>query len=154
MKRITLLMLVLGSSVMVAMGAGKARDAEEFGKLMKDCYAAWSTLDPDNAAKFYARDADLVFYDIAPLKYDGGWQQYRDNFKNNVAPTFATLVIAAKDDLKVTRQGKIAWTTLTFHVAAKMKDGSPMEFDGRHTLIWERRHGQWLIVHEHVSKPL
>jgi len=29
-----------------------------------------------------------------------------------------------------------------------------MEFDGRHTIVWEKRNGQWLIIHEHVSKPL
>ena len=154
MKRSILLALMLGSAVIFGLGASKSRNADEFRKLIKDCYAAWSTLDPDKAAGFYAKDPELVFYDVAPLKYDQGWQQYRDNFKNNVAPTFASLTITPKDDLKVTRYGKVALTTLTFHAAAKMKDGAPMDFDGRHTLFWERRHGRWLIVHEHVSKPL
>jgi len=56
--------------------------------------------------------------------------------------------------LKVTRRGNIALATLTFHILAKQKDGTAMEFDGRHTIVGEKRAGQWLIIHEHVSKPL
>jgi len=26
--------------------------------------------------------------------------------------------------------------------------------EGRHTAIWEKRDGQWVIVHEHLSAPL
>jgi ketosteroid isomerase-like protein len=29
-----------------------------------------------------------------------------------------------------------------------------MELDARHTAIWERRGGKWLVVHEHISVPL
>ncbi|HMH44847.1 MAG TPA: nuclear transport factor 2 family protein [Pyrinomonadaceae bacterium] len=39
-------------------------------------------------------------------------------------------------------------------MSAKQKDGTPVEFDGRHTAVWEKRERQWLIIHEHVSKPL
>jgi ketosteroid isomerase-like protein len=35
-----------------------------------------------------------------------------------------------------------------------MKDGKAMDLDVRHTAIWEKRGGKWLIVHEHVSAPL
>jgi ketosteroid isomerase-like protein len=62
--------------------------------------------------------------------------------------------LTAKDDLKVNRRGNVAWTTVTGHLSAKMKDGKAMELDIRHTAIWEKRGGKWLIVHEHVSAPL
>jgi ketosteroid isomerase-like protein len=29
-----------------------------------------------------------------------------------------------------------------------------MEVDGRHTAIWEKHGGKWLIAHEHLSAPL
>jgi ketosteroid isomerase-like protein len=96
----------------------------------------------------------LVFFDIAPLKYSGGWQEYRDNFKKNVAPGFSSLILKPNNDVKITRRGNMALTTLTFHLSAKQKDGTAMEFDCRHTIVWEKRGGQWLIIHEHVSKPL
>ena len=50
------------------------KGADDFNDLIKRYYSAWNTLNPDNASFLYARDADLVFFDIAPLKYSGGWQ--------------------------------------------------------------------------------
>jgi ketosteroid isomerase-like protein len=29
-----------------------------------------------------------------------------------------------------------------------------MQLDGRHTVIWEKHAGHWIILHEHVSAPL
>ena len=152
MKRLLIAALVVSTLCLPALAQKKG--GGDFNDLIKRYYAAWSTLNPDNASFLYARDADLVFFDIAPLKYSGGWQEYRDNFKKNVAPGFSSLTLTPGNDLKVTRRGNIALTTLTFHIAAKQKDGTAMEFDGRHTIVWEKRGGQWLIIHEHVSKPL
>jgi len=35
-----------------------------------------------------------------------------------------------------------------------MKAGGSLVIDGRHTAVWEKRNGKWLIVHEHLSAPL
>ncbi len=48
----------------------------------------------------------------------------------------------------------MALTTLTFHLSGKQKDGSVLELDCRHTIVWEKRGPRWLIIHEHISKPL
>jgi ketosteroid isomerase-like protein len=80
-------------------------------KLVESYYAAWNTLNTDNPARFYAKDASMVFFDVA-------------------------------------------WMTLTFHLSLAMKNGAAMELDCRHTAIWEKRRGKWLIVHEHVSTPI
>ncbi|HMF58246.1 MAG TPA: nuclear transport factor 2 family protein [Pyrinomonadaceae bacterium] len=139
----------------VARSSSRARvqapDAE-FKLLLEQFYAAWSTLNADNAARFYARDADLIFFDIAPLEYHG-WEEYRTGFKQ-VAEQFSSLKLASNNDLKVTRRGNIAWTTSTFHVTGAQKNGQAVDLTCRHTLIWERRGRRWLIVHEHVSVPL
>ena len=152
MKRLLVAVLLLTTLSLPSLAQKKG--ADDFNDLIKRYYAAWSTLNPDNASFLYAKDANLVFFDIAPLKYSGGWREYRDNFKKNVAPGFSSLTLTPGNDLKVTRRGNMALTTLTFHIAAKQKDGAAMEFDGRHTIVWEKRGGQWLIIHEHVSKPL
>ena len=154
MKRLLICTLSVFTLATVAFGATKSKDASVFGDLIKKYYQSWSTLDPDKAASFYAQDPDLVFFDVAPLQYTHGWKEYRDSFKANVAPTFASLSITPHDDLKVTRKGHVALVTLTFRASIKPKEGEPMEFDGRHTLFLEKRGKHWLIVHEHISKPL
>jgi len=124
----------------------------EFKALIDRYYEAWNTGNPDNAAPLYAKDPNLIFYDLTPLKYTG-WSQY-DKGIRNVLASFASAKFTPQPDLNVTRHGMIAWTTVTWHLSGKKKSGEAVELDGRHTAIWENRHGQWLIVHEHFSAPL
>jgi Ketosteroid isomerase homolog len=125
---------------------------EDFASIIKDYYAAWNTLDLDQPARYYAKDADLVFYDIAPLKYNG-WQEYRKGVEN-LLKSYKSLKLVPNNDLKVGRAGKVAWTTLTFHLIGTTNDGKTSDLESRHTAIWQKLHGQWLIVHEHVSVPI
>ena len=127
----------------------------EFKEIITRYYAAWSTLDPEKAAEFYAKEADITFYDIAPLKYNG-WTEYKEGVKKNFTEQLVSGSgsLVPKDDLKVTRRGNIVWTTVTFHLSGKPKAGGSLELDARHTAIWELRGAKWLIVHEHVSTPL
>jgi len=145
------LLMCLVTPVAFGQKVSKNNDAE-FKTLTDRYFTAWSSLNPDNAAPLYAKDADLIFYDIAPLKYTG-WAEYNKGVRN-VLGGFESLNLTPNSDLKVTRRGNIAWTTVTFHLSAKQKGGGQMELDGRHTAIWERRGGKWLIVHEHFSAPL
>lgn len=151
MKRLSFVLLLVAAFCGPVFAQAKGDD---INALVKGYYAAWNTLNTDNAAKFYAKDANLVFFDVAPLKYAGGWKEYSETFKKDVLPGFTSLALTPGNDLKVTRKGNIALATLTFHLAAKQKDGQALEFDGRHTMVWEKRGAQWLIIHEHISKPL
>ncbi|HKY05163.1 MAG TPA: nuclear transport factor 2 family protein [Blastocatellia bacterium] len=124
----------------------------EFKALMARYYEAWNTLDLNQPDRFYAKDADLVHYDIAPLKYRN-WSEYRAGVKQ-LFEQFSTFKLIPNDDLRVSRRGTIAWVTLTLRLSGVQKDGKQMNLDARHTAVWEKRGGQWLIVHEHVSTPL
>lgn len=125
---------------------------KEFQALINRYYAAWNTGDPEKAAPLYAKDPDLVFYDLTPLQYVG-WAAYEKGV-HAVFASFASAKFTPHNDLRVTRHGTIAWTTETWHLSGKKKSGQTVEMDGRHTTIWELRGGRWLIVHEHFSAPL
>jgi ketosteroid isomerase-like protein len=132
--------------------AVKADDTAEFKSLIQHYWEGWSTLNPDKTAPMYSKDADAVFFDVAPLKYNG-WEEYKEGVKKVFADA-SSASIAPNDDLKVTRRGTIAWTSNTFHGTINQKDGKTTQLVGRHTAIWEKRGGHWIIVHEHVSAPL
>ena len=164
MKMISRIVVVLASALMlltVASVSAQTKKAPaktaleaEFKALISQYYTAWSTLNPDNAAKYYAKDADLVFYDIAPLKYNN-WTEYKAGVIKAFTETMSSGKLTPNDDLRVTQRGTVVWTTVTFHLSAKPKVVGPaMEVDCRHTAIWEKRGGKWLIVHEHLSAPL
>ena len=143
------ILLVLAATVQAA---DKPGDTAEFKTLIQHYWEAWSTLNPDNAAPMYAKEADAVFFDITPLKYNG-WEEYKVGVKQIFASA-ASASFVPNDDLKVTRRGNIAWTSNTFRGAIHQKDGKTMELTGRHTAVWEKRGAHWIIVHEHVSAPL
>ena len=147
-------------AVLIAVGvsaqaktATKMAVEAEFKTMIAEYYTAWSTLNPDNAAKYYAKDADIVFFDIAPLKYNA-WAEYKAGVIKAFTETMSSGKLTPNDDLKITHRGNIVWTTVTFHLSAQPKAGGSMEIDCRHTAIWEKRGAKWLIVHEHVSAPL
>ncbi len=87
------------------------------------------------------------------MQYEG-WANYKAGVVKTLIEGMSSSRFVPNDDLKVTRRGSVAWTTVTFHISAKLKAGGSMELDGRHTAIWERRGKRWLIVHEHLSAPL
>lgn len=155
LRRLTFLACVVaGTLAIVSAAPPKASDSEsdikaQYAKML----AAWETLKAENAAPYYAHDAGLVFYDVAPLKYEG-WTAYQDGAQKLFLDGAKSLKFKVNDDLKVTRRGNVAWTTRTMRISAEMKEGKPLELDCRDTVIWEKRGGRWLIVHEHVSSPL
>jgi ketosteroid isomerase-like protein len=131
----------------------ETQDAE-FKALIDRYYDAWSKLSTDAPAEFYAKDTDCVFFDVAPLKYTRGWEEYKAGVQRNFFDTATSAKLTPNDDLKVTRRGNVAWTTVTLHVSVKEKSGPDLNLECRHTAIWEKRGGKWLIVHEHLSAPL
>jgi uncharacterized protein (TIGR02246 family) len=132
--------------------AKKPTTQEVFQGLIDRYYTTWNSGDPEKAAPLYAKDPDLVFFDLTPLKYTG-WAEY-DVGVRKVMASFASVSFTPQKDLRVTRRGSIAWTTVTFHMSGKKATGEAVEMNGRQTLIWENRGGNWLIVHEHFSVPL
>src|SRR5437667_10169983 len=102
MKRLLVAVLLLTTLSLPSLAQKKG--ADDFNDLIKRYYAAWSTLNPDNASFLYAKDANLVFFDIAPLKYSGGWREYRNKFKKNGAPGSSSLRLTAGNDLKLSRK--------------------------------------------------
>jgi uncharacterized protein (TIGR02246 family) len=144
--------LLLASVLFLVAAPVLAKDEDDIRAVVDKYAAAWGSLNPDSAAPLYSKDADLVFYDILPLKYTG-WSAYASGTKPHFAQ-FESLKITPKGDLKVTRRGDVAWTTGTFDLAVKPKGEETMSMEVRQTLILERQGKDWKIVHEHFSTPL
>ena len=123
----------------------------DFKAMMQKCLDAWGTLDPANAAPCYAKDADLAFYDIAPVKYTG-WEEYAKGVLAVFGPEYQSGKFFLGDDVRVHRGPRLTWTTATVDFEILRKDGTrELLKNCRWTLIWEKRGAEWLIVHEHFS---
>ena len=131
----------------------KATEEATFRKLIDDYCAAWSSGNPDNAAKFYAQEEGVVFYDIAPFSYHN-WEEYRAGVQKEFFDNLAAAKLTAGKDLRVTKRGMIAWMTVPMHLNTTGKDGKTADYEIRYTGIWEKRGAHWILVHEHLSAPL
>jgi ketosteroid isomerase-like protein len=131
----------------------RASDDATFRRLIDGYCAAWSSGNADAPARFYAKDNGLVFFDLAPFSYHS-WREYHDGVQKELFANMASGSLSPGKDLKVTRRGTLAWTTVSMHFSEKTKDGKDIETQVRYTGIWEKRGANWLLVHEHLSTPL
>ena len=149
--RIAVVSVVILSTVLVIRAKTEAK-GYDFKARTEALYDAWGSLDPNKAARFYAKDADLVFFDIAPMKYSS-WAEYAAGVPQQFAP-FASGKFKLNDDFKAHQIGNSAWATATWHGDLIKKDGSKVSLDGRYSCVWEKRRNEWLLVQEHMSVPL
>jgi ketosteroid isomerase-like protein len=151
---------ILTVGVLAAVGLiaqDKAKDKPkmerfDFRPLMQQVWDAWSTLNPDNAARFYSKDAGRTFFDLAPLKY-AGWSEYQAGSKKLLAD-YSSAKFTLNGDQHVGQRPATAWATATGHATLNKKSGGKDEFDFRWTVVWEKEGNDWLIIHEHVSVPM
>ena len=149
-------MLAFAGALLTFVGARaqqKASDDTKFRTLIDELCAAWSSGDVTAPAKFYAKDAGLVFYDVAPFAYHG-WKEYQEGVQKELKENPEDFTLKPGKDLKVSRRGMIAWTTVSMHLTEKPKNGKVTESDLRYTGIWEKRGANWVLVHDHLSAPL
>lgn len=122
----------------------------EFRPRIEKLLAGWSTLDTKNVAGYYAKDAGLTFFDVAPLKYSG-WADYAKGFGQGAAMWKSIKITLG--DLQATRTGNIVWAAYTAPSEIEPKEGALMKAITRNTDVFEKRGDDWMIVHEHVSIP-
>lgn len=131
----------------------------EFNALTDRYFAAWSSdsglLDINVPAQLYAKDPELVFYDIAPpLEGYLGWDAFASHISQNLYDRFTRFQVQGKDDLRLYCEGNFVVACRSFGVDAELKNGQSVKLEGRMSWIWEERDSDWQIVHEHASVPL
>jgi ketosteroid isomerase-like protein len=118
---------------------------------MQKIWDGWSTLDPANVARFYA-PGDHTFFDIAPLKYNN-WEEYEAGVKKELAD-YKAAKFTVNDDAHIHRAGEYVWGTSTVKSDMTSKADKHELSAFRWTVVFQKEHGNWLIIHEHVSVPI
>lgn len=153
-----ILLLLVGSAGAAAQAEKKtraraaAKPAYDFQPLMHKIFEAWSSTDPSGVAQYYAQEPEHVYYDIAPLKYNG-WQEYAEGYKKIIAD-YSSVKFILGPDAQAHQHGNMAWTAATWKGEMVKKDGTKETLEGRWTAVFEKRGENWIIVHDHFSVPL
>lgn len=153
MRKFLAASLVLGVCFLLLVNASGQRTDQELRALVPKIVASWETMDFSKIEPYYAADADLTYFDLAPLKYNN-WAEYRAGAQKGLFEPNSSLKAKMNDDLRVHSSGKFAWATFTFGADITSKQGATTHLDARWTMILEKRAKGWIVVHEHVSAPL
>lgn len=135
----------------------RVADTTEFKALIDPYYAAWSFENGaggfDRAAKFYAKEPGLVFYDpLPPVEGHFGWEAIKagvEKFWTEAGITTARISRTAEPQLWHYR--KVAWAAVPHQAVVTLQNGQTQTVEQRQTFVWEQRNNQWQIVHEHAS---
>jgi len=123
---------------------------QELTKLMRTVMSSWDSLDPNAAAPYYAKDSQLVFYDISPMEYKG-WAAYYKGVSKEYKDYKSFQIVLAPDAQAHLVGDNFAWGIATWKGHAVKKDNTVEDSEGRWTVLFEKRGGKWLVVHEHIS---
>jgi ketosteroid isomerase-like protein len=115
---------------------------------------AWSSEvgrpDFGTLSKLYAPDADVVIYDtLPPIQGFRGFEQMRQS----IYPEFTYIHVRRTGPIDVKRLagGAVVVTSYPFHLGYGFSNGTGHEIEARISEVWEKRNGEYLIVHEHPS---
>ena len=137
----------------LAMQSHGQQSEQALHELVPKIVASWETFDLAKIEPYYAKDGDLTYFDLAPLKYNN-WADYRATVPKVLFEPNTSLKLKVNDDLRVHSRGSLAWATFTFGADMTTKQGAASHLDGRWTMVLEKRGQGWIVVHEHVSAPL
>ena len=115
---------------------------------------AWSSEvgrpDFDTLSKVYAADADVVIYDtLPPIQGFRGFEQMRQSIYPEL--TYIHVRRTGPIDVKRLADGTVVVTSYPFHLSYGFSNGTGHEIEARISEVWERRTGEYVIVHEHPS---
>lgn len=99
--------------------------------------------------KLWANTADVTVFESGHANY--GWDDYRNHHLAPELKEFKNTKYSFTD-LKVKVDGKTAWATFKYSLAADM-GSRKVESGGLGTAVLEKRDGNWRIVHWHSSSP-
>lgn len=99
--------------------------------------------------KIWANSEDVTVFESGHANY--GWTDYRNTHLAPELKEFKNTKYAFSD-MKVKVDGKTAWVTFKYTLAAEM-GVRKVESGGLGTAVLEKRDGKWRIVHWHSSAP-
>ena len=108
--------------------------------------AGWQLGDVNLMHSVYADDVSVVSGAYEPPIV--GWTNFLATYQK-----LRARITSAQKDRKNTYtvvRGNLAWSSFQWEFHGEV-DGAPAHWRGQSTLVWEKRAGKWMIVHDHTS---
>ncbi|MGH9390663.1 MAG: YybH family protein [Vicinamibacteria bacterium] len=140
-----LVILVLGAQT-----AGEDRKSTEEVRARYLAFNdAWEKRDMGFIRDFFSHDDDmLLFFERRQLR---GWREVEALYETMFAHARAGSVTSTFSNLKVEALGSMAYVAANFELEATNPEGEIATDAGRVTVVFEKRDGDWRVVHRHTS---
>lgn len=121
-------------------------DPQHLEKMTGEMLAAWQIGDVAMLHKYYADDVTVVSGNYEPPLQ--GWANYAAAYQRQRQRLQMVRIERRNTFIQV--KGTVAWAVYQWEMSAEA-DGAPFGARGHTTLTFEKRGGNWLIVHNHTS---
>lgn len=128
------------------------KNTAEIRDVVVQVFKNWSSMNPETNDALYLADGKTVLFDINPMQ-DIGWATQKERLRG-VFKDFEFFKMEPNDDLAVHYLGDLAWATTTWKYEIRLKNGLRLHHEGRGTFVLQRHEGKWLVVHDHISRPI
>lgn len=128
------------------------KDSVEIRKVVIQVFKNWSSMKPEMNDPLYIANDRTVLFDINPMQ-DIGWESQKERLRK-VFKDFEYFKMEPNQDLAVHHLGEVGWATTTWRYEIHLKNGQKFEHEGRGTFVLQKRDGKWLVVHDHISRPV
>lgn len=95
---------------------------------------------------------DTVTFDLMPPHQVKGADHYRKNFERWFAAMPGPIDYEIHDS-RIVAGNNVAFCHSLSHVKATRSNGEKADYWVRVTVGFQKRNGQWLMIHDHVSMP-
>jgi uncharacterized protein (TIGR02246 family) len=123
--------------------------------LIRERLNAWAAAlhakDLDALLALYA--PDTVAFDLMPPQQVQGADAYRKNFQRWFAAMPGSIAYETRD-VRITAGADVAFCHGLSHVTGTRANGERADYWVRVTIGFQKRNGQWLVIHDHVSMPI
>ena len=123
-------------------------DEQKIDVAIGEMLGAWQLGDIEKLHARYADDVDVVNGTWAPPVV--GWPNYLTSYQSQRARSQQVRLDRSNTLIRVAPDGNTAWASYQWEFTA-LVDGVPTSAFGHTTLVFEKRNGAWLIVHNHTS---
>jgi uncharacterized protein (TIGR02246 family) len=138
----------------VAIGASARADARSDITALEDRFvAAFKAKDLDAIMKVYEPGQALVVFDVVPPRQYVGAAAYRKDWKTFFDSLNGPITVELTD-LDIGADRNLAYSHSIQRVAGTDKQGKKLDLTVRVTDVYQKIHGRWFIIHEHVSVPV
>jgi len=109
----------------------------------------WERRDMEFIEEYYAHDPGmLLFFERRQLQ---GWERVKTLYKNMFSHASRGEVESTHSNARVGASGDVAYVASNFRLEVREPSGRSSVDEGRSTVVFERREGNWVVVHRHTS---